>query len=229
MRGITRRRRGGNNSPQLFQRRPAQFEQFVRTICPRYLSVLRRVAPPLAVPNDRTVRKCSRSGVTSLHTQPHVTARTAAARVLGVTPDRGNCSRYRVERWNTYRTFGIVSNTPRGVAQHSNIRTNYSNILTGLFVRVAPRRAGRAGSLETGRAQIYNRGRAPRNRRRPPYSRTWIPWIPRSAVSTSTLRPETRRKRANRRHADNKKRPPAVTGGRFAPFPDARQEKVLLQ
>ena len=84
LRGITRRQRGGKNSPQLFQRRPAQLEQFVRTICPRYLSVLRRVAPPLAVPNDRTVRKCSRSGVTSLHTQPHVTARTAAARVTSL-------------------------------------------------------------------------------------------------------------------------------------------------
>lgn len=109
------------------------------------------------------------------------------------------------------------------LARRGAILTNCSNILTALFVIVAPRRAGRAGSLETGRAVIYNRGRAPRKRRRPPYSRPWIPWIPRCAVSTSTLRPETRRKRANRRHAANKKRPPAGTGGRLAPFPDARQ------
>ena len=84
---------------------------------PTTLRQSRRVAPPLAVSNDRTPRKCSRSRVTSLHTKTHVTADTAAARVLGVTSDRGKCSRYRVERWSSCRTFGIVSSTPRGVAQ----------------------------------------------------------------------------------------------------------------
>ena len=58
-------------------------------------------------------------------------------------------------------------------ARRGAILTNCSNILTALCVTVAPRRAGRAGSLETGRAVIYNRGRAPRKRRRPPYSRPW--------------------------------------------------------